>query len=206
MVSFGKLLANQRTNIDEGDTLFIYDGSWQRFSNLFGWRNLNYNVSADGQFVVVLQQQEPGLQYEHGRGEQLWGLFPGGAFPAQAVRTPAGYSWIADTQVGLVRSDNYQADHPGRSNECERLFRMNAAGGALYVATGAVAGNWTNQFLKDGVHSYVNGDWFTTDKSNDALYNTGINAFGGTVNPPMAVAVDPEDPDHVFLGFLGTMA
>ncbi len=201
VVSFaGKLLANQRTNIDEGDTLFIYDGSWQRFSSLFGWRNLNYNVSADGQFVVVPHKYNVQVYNTSMVEVNSYGAYsPNGAFPAQAVRTPAGFSWIADTQIGLVRSDNYQIITPdGPTNV--NAYRMNAAAGALYVATGAVAGNWSNQFLKDGVHSYVNGDWYTTDKSNDALYNTGVNAFGGTVNDIMAVAVDPEDPDHVFVG------
>lgn len=197
----GRLLANLRTVAEEGDSLYVYDGAWQRYTGITGQRNLNYNVSADGQFLVVphkynVQVFNTDLVEVNNYG----GYHPQGAFPAQSVRTANGYAWIADTQVGLVRSDTYNApitpDGPVNVN----AYRMDASGGALYVATGAVAGNWSNQFLKDGVHSHVDGDWYTTDRTNDPLFATGVNAYGGTVNDVMAVAVDPDDPDHVFVG------
>jgi len=197
----GRLLVNQRTTVEEGDTLFLYDGAWQRFTELFGQRNLNWNVSADGQFVVVTHKYNVQVYNTSMVEVNNYGAYGGalGAFPAEAVRTSNGYSWIADTQLGLVRSDNYAIVTPDGPTNVS-AYRMDASGGALYVATGAVAGNWSNQFLKDGVHSYVAGDWFTTDKFNDPLFNTGVNVFAGTVNDIMAVAVDPNDPDHVFVG------
>jgi hypothetical protein len=202
VVSFGgKLVTNQRTALEEGDTLLVRNGTWQKASNLFGYRNLNLNLSGDGQYLVIPHKYSVRVFNTDMVEVNSYGAYhPGGAFPVQAVRTAQGYSWIADSQVGLVKSDTYNEaitpDGPINVN----AYRMDASGGALYVATGAVAGNWSNQFLKDGVHSFVGGDWYTTDKTNDGLYNTGANAFGGTVNDIMAVAVDPEDPDHVFVG------
>lgn len=202
VVSFGgKLITNQRTTLEEGDTLLIRDGSWQKYSGLFGFRNLNLNPSADGQYLVVPHKYSVQVFNTAMAEVNSYGAYhPGGAFPVQAVRTALGYCWIADSQVGLVKSDTYNEaitpDGPINVN----AYRMDASGGALYVATGAVVGNWSNQFLKDGVHSFVGGEWYTTDKTNDGLYNTGTNSFGGTVNDIMAVAVDPEDPDHVFVG------
>jgi len=201
VVSFGgRLITNQRTTAEEADTILIRNTTWDRYSNLYGYRNLNFNVSADGQYLVVPHKYSVQVFNTDMVEVNSYGAYgPQGAFPAQAVRTPNGYSWIADTEVGLVRSDNYQLITPdGPINV--NAYRMSASGGALYVATGAVAGNWSNQFLKDGVHSLVDGDWYTTNKFNDALFNTGVNSFGGTVNDIMAVAVDPEDPDHVFVG------
>lgn len=202
VVSFGgKLVTNQRTALEEGDTLLIHDGTWQKYAGLYGFRNLNLNPSADGGYLVVPHKYSVQVFNTAMVEVNSYGAYhPGGAFPVQAVRTTQGYSWIADSQVGLVKSDTYNEaitpDGPTNVN----AYRMDASGGALYVATGAVAGNWSNQFLKDGVHSLVDGEWYTTDKVNDGLYNTGANAFGGTVNDIMAVAVDPADPDHVFVG------
>jgi ligand-binding sensor domain-containing protein len=198
----GRLLVNQRTAADEGDTLFLYNGAWQRFTELFGQRNQNWNVSADGQFVVVTHKYNVQVYNTSMVETNNYGGYGGavGAFPAEAVRTINGYCWIADTQLGLVRSDNTALNFTPGGPTNVNAYRMDASGGALYVATGAVAGNWSNQFLKDGVHSYVDGDWRTTNKFNDGLYETGVNTFGGTVNDIMAVAVDPNDPDHVFVG------
>ncbi|MBL7962790.1 MAG: hypothetical protein JNM31_02995 [Flavobacteriales bacterium] len=202
VVSFGgRLMANLRTAADEGDSLYVHDGSWQRFTGITSQRNLALNLSADGQYMVVPHKYNVQVYNTAMVEVNNFGGYGGalGAFPADAVRNAAGYCWIADTQLGLVRSDNYQLITPdGPINV--NAYRMDAAGGALYVATGAVAGNWSNQFLKEGVHSYVDGDWYTTNKFNDPLYDTGVNGFGGTVNDIMAVAVDPEDPDHVFVG------
>ncbi len=202
VMSFGgKLITNLRTSVDEGDSLYVYDGSWQRYTGITSQRNLAVNRSADGQYLVIPHKYNVQVFNTDLVEVNNYGGYGGslGAFPADAVRTPAGYTWIADTQLGLVRSESYQVITPDGPTNVS-AYRIDASGGAVYVATGAVAGNWSNQFLKDGVHSRVNGDWYTTDKFNDPLFNTGVNAYAGTVNDIMAVAIDPEDPDHVFVG------
>lgn len=83
---------------------------------------------------------------------------------------------------------------------------MAADKGTLYVATGAVSGIWDSRFLKDGVHMRKNGIWSTMDRSNSTLLDVGANEFGGSVNDIICVAIDPNDPDHAFVGRLGMMA
>ena len=62
------------------------------------------------------------------------------------------------------------------------------------MATGGVEGNYTNKFLKDGVHHLQNGSGARPNRPNNALMATGANTFGGAVNDILDVVVDPTTP------------
>lgn len=200
----GQPFINFRKASDDTDTVLVLRGNntWERFSPVLGRRNRDMRVSADGQFIV----------FSHEYDIQVFG--PGGQFisqttayggnpsvPARAVRSMNGYLWVADRFAGLARADGGEVGTTVRPNGPlnASVYRMDAQGGALYVATGGIEGNWGNKFLKDGVHHYVNGEWRTTDRTNSALFASG-NSYGGAVNDMMIVAVDPRDPDHAFAG------
>ena len=107
---------------------------------------------------------------------------------------------IASGDQGLLRrapGQPFTAIVPNGPSSAN-CVRMDAAGGALYVATGGVEGNYSNKFLKDGVQHLVDGVWATTDRTNNTLMATGLNTYGAAVNDILDVAVDPDDPDHAF--------
>ncbi|HMC96773.1 MAG TPA: hypothetical protein VKG92_03925, partial [Flavobacteriales bacterium] len=203
-VRFGdKLLVNYQGTVNK-DTLLTMDGSntWTRFNSLFGVINRNLNVSADGAFLVVPHEWDIHLfDQDLLQVNFVYGYLDAGAAPAQALRGTDGLFWVADRFLGLVRSPGGNIGVGVRPNgpTTANTWRMSSSGGAVYVATGALAGNWTNSFLKDGIHYFQHGEWRTIDQSTSPLMG-GVNTFGGVVNDVVAVVVDPDDPTHAFAG------
>lgn len=207
IAAFGdKLCVNYRVDPateNETDTVFYWNGSWQRMANIYGNHNRYLSVSPDGQRLTITHKFNV-RQFDDALNEVFFAQNIGSdaLFPIQAIARSGGGFWVATGQHGLVRfsgDNDFSVIMPnGPANNS--VYRMSCADGSLYVATGAVAGNWGSMFRKDGVHHFVDGVWGTTDRSNDPLFDVGANTFGGTVNDIMAVAVDPDDGSHVFVG------
>ncbi|MFZ1686061.1 MAG: hypothetical protein WAU70_01475 [Flavobacteriales bacterium] len=204
VVSFGgKLMANYHGLIQYTDTVFYFDGGWQRLgSGMFGNSNLSLDVSLAGDRLVVthdfhMQVFDNTLvevAANYGYGSQT-------AYPAMAIRSVNGYLWIADRESGLVRStgnDQGEFFHPNGPARTSAIG-LSISESTLFVATGSVATNWSNGYRKDGVHHFADGDWRTTSLENEPLM-VGPNSYGGAVNDIMAVAVDPDDKAHAFAG------
>ncbi|MBL7951350.1 MAG: hypothetical protein JNM62_06480 [Flavobacteriales bacterium] len=201
----GRLLLNaQRTSGSGGDTLLVLEqnDTWTRFTPLYDRVNRDMKVSADGLFVVI-----PHGGDIHVYDQQLveigfiYGYLGQYCDPSQAIRLFSGFVWVADRSQGLVRA-------PGGTEATAVLpngprtatsWRLASDQGSVYVATGAVTGTWDNTFLKDGVHLFQDGAWKTLERSRYPLMN-GVNEFGGALNDPISVAIDPDDPRHAFVG------
>ena len=200
-----QLLVNYRAQAPNADTLLVLgqDNVFQRFEPLYGRTNRRLNTSPDGQFLVIphegdIQRFRPDLTLD----VLQFGYANTFCSPRDAIQGTNGNLWVADRNLGLVRGQGFDIGTAVVPNGPLNAgaYRMSSEGGALYVATGAVAGNWTNRFFKDGVHSFVDGNWRTAFPDNNTLLAQGTNDFGGTVNDYMAVAVDPNDADRVFVG------
>ncbi len=199
-----RLLLNWRASSGERDTLLVLgtDNTWSRFNPLFGRKNRGLDLSRDGQFVVIPHEYDIHM-YDLGLNEVnfIYGYANGPAYPGQAIRALSGAFWVADRERGLISAvggdvgSAIQPNGPKTAN----TWRMASRGGALYVATGALAGNWSSTFLKDGVHHFSDGRWATSDLSTDPIL-LGVNDFGGAVNDMVSVAVDPNDPMHAYVG------
>lgn len=205
VVSFGgRLMANYRGIAQSTDTVFYFEGGWQRLNNgVFGNTNLALEVSLAGDRLVIthdysIRTLNPDLSQDMITTDYS-GQTP---FPAMAIRSVNGYLWIADRENGLIRSyggsngDRFYPNGPARTS----AIGLSISGGTLFAATGSVATNWSNSFRKDGVHHLVDGEWRTTSPENEPLMSPGPNNYGGAVNDIMAVAVDPDDKTHAFAG------
>lgn len=203
LASFGgRLLVNYRSNLPEGDTLLlVLNESVERFSPLYGRRNLRMHVSADGQRLIVphksdIHTYDPDLTeiaFQYGYANTFCN-------PTRAL-ADGNELWVSDTKLGLVRAQGFNVGYNVAPNgpRAPSAYRMAASGGAMYVATGSVESNWTNSFHKEGVHHYQIGVWRTHDWENSP-FMLGVNDFAGAVNDIMAVAVDPRDPSIAFAG------
>ena len=196
----GKLFASyDHPSLDNADTLYYNDGGgWQRLAAIYGQRVDAMTISADDQLVLTHRNSVTAYDASLAQVASYWDLAGEYMNPAKALRAVSGDYWIADKETGLRRLNDaaqIQPDGPKTVN----AIRMDSRKGALYVSTGGVAGNWTNQFKKEGLHHFVNGDWQTTDISSDPLM-LGANVYGGAVNDVMVVVVDPSDPDHAYAG------
>ncbi len=203
LVRFGdRILLNFRSSLPEADTLLVLDQSniFQRYSPLYGRRNVGLDVSASGEYVIIphaldihrynVDLQELTFQF---------GYENTAPFPSQAIHGTDGSFWVADRELGLVRGRGFGEGSSVVPNgpKSASSLRMDSRDGVLFVATGSVQGNWTNSFAQEGVHHYADGEWRTSDPQNTPLLQ-GVNDFGNGMCDVMAVAVDPKDPTRVF--------
>ena len=195
------LLVNYRNNADpSADTLYQWDGQWTPVPQFFGVRTESLSVSADQKVAVAT----PGdVRWTDGAFVSLGYLSDvgGGALRPSMVRwVDGGELLIADLNNGLLRVVGQGVLPPVFPNgpKTSSAVRMDMRRGALYVATGAVEGNWASSYRKEGVFHYVDDTWLFTDRTNSPLMTTGANTFGGEVMDILDVAVDPDDPDHAF--------
>ncbi|MEX1132249.1 MAG: two-component regulator propeller domain-containing protein, partial [Flavobacteriales bacterium] len=197
-----RILLNYRSALPEADTLLLLDQSntFQRYSPLYGMRNINLNVSANGEFVIVphaLDIHRYNVDLEEITFQ--FGYENTAPFPNQAIHGSDGAFWVADRELGLVRGEGFGEGRSIVPNgpRGASSVRMDSKEGVLFVSTGSVAGNWTNIFNKEGVHHYADGVWRTNDRDNTPLL-IGANDFGEAMCDVMDVAVDPKDPTRAF--------
>ncbi|MEZ4739233.1 MAG: T9SS type A sorting domain-containing protein [Flavobacteriales bacterium] len=199
-----RLFLNAKRPGDGGDSLIVLgtDNTWSRFQPLFGLRNSYLSVSADQEILVVTHDNSVHA-YNLALDEiTLIYAYEGvSAAPSQAIRSVLGITWVADRFKGLVRSGGGDVGTSILPNgpRTATSWRLATGGGAMYVATGAVTGTWNNQYLKDGIHSFIDGRWSTIDRSEFPLMD-GANVYAGSMNDMVAIEVDPDDPHHAWAG------
>lgn len=199
----GRLFVNFSNNASESDTLYYFNGTWQRASGLFGVRNHSLSVTPDGQRIVIPHSYDVSEHFQDLTLYRLsYSFFGAPMTPADAIPASNGDIWIADRGYGLCRHNGDDRGVPAYPNgpSTASCIDMSVEKGALYVATGAVADNWTGRLLRQGVHHFTEGRWATTDATNDALMASGANVYGAAVLDVMAVAVDPKEGEHVLVG------
>lgn len=201
----GRLVVNYHVEAsNDRDTVYWQDGAtWQRFTDSYGYRNGSLEVSADGQRLVVAHNRQVS-QYntEMNRFFHSAFILGIGFGCSTAAARSAGGVWVAtqDRGLGLLNESPEDGEIYPNGPRNASAWRLSAVNGAVYASTGAVAGNYSSIFRKDGVHSFVDGSWRTNDQFTDPLIQTGANNYGGTTNDVITIAVDPDDPDHAFAG------
>lgn len=195
-----KLMVNFSNSVADSDTLYATTDQvmWSPVSSIFGNRNVGM-TTANGFLTVAHNVSADMLNPDLTILNSVFGYDSDFASPKSALRGSDTRFLIADSRFGMIRS-------PG-GNIAERIFpngpasidsrRMVSSGGALYVATGGVEGNWSNRFDKEGVFHFQDGEWQITSQETDPQMD-GPNAYGGAVVDIMDVEVDPDDPNHAW--------
>lgn len=200
----GRPVLSFRGPTNAKDTLILLNAGngWDRLTELYGQRFNDLRVSAAGHVLVVAMEYDcrsygPGMQFI----SQYYSYGGTPMEPSRAIYSSGGFLWVADRSSGLgkaIGGDIGSVISPnGPLNS--GAYRMDAKGGALFVASTAPSGNWGNFFSKDGVHHYADGQWRTDTPFNNPLL-AGGNDFGGAVNDIVAVVVDPRDANHAYAG------
>ncbi len=110
--------------------------------------------------------------------------------------------WFADSKKGLVKaltSSSYQIFAPnGPTSELVSVIKI--SNGQLWVGhSGYRSNRWDPAFSNDGFSTLKNNVWKTFGYSNT---QSPIMSFD-TIKDFMALAIDPRNSDHVFLGSRG---
>ena len=185
-----------------GDSLLVLgpEGTWSRFAPLFGKVNRSMSVSRDGQTLTIAQTDE--VHVYDAALEQTGYVFDFEGqrlAPNQALTAVDGAIWIADRTQGLLRIGGGSTRIAPNGPRTASTWRMAAADGNLYVPSGAVSGTWANNYRQDGLHVFMDGRWSTVDRSTNT-FMAGANEFTGGIADMLAIAIDPEDARHAFVG------
>ena len=201
----GKLFVNWSAappSTAETDTIYYWDGGWQKLADAYGRDVRGLSVSPDGQRLVIGHTFEA-RQYNSAL-ERVFqaNTVNGKYFLVTAVAGASnGGVWVATGDRSLVRCDGQDAGLEAAPNgpRSSGAVKLDVQNGLLMVASGSVSGTWTSTFNHQGVHLFRDGTWRTVQEADDPLM-LGVNNLGGGAVDPMAVAVDPEDPGHAFTG------
>lgn len=201
----GRLVVNRRVSEQEEldlDTIYYYDAGWQVLSGAAGGFNRNITVSGDGEYLTITGRNRI-REFNQGLSEVNYiDHFGSQALnPHDALRTDAGSLWIATAGSGLVQFHGFNdyaviAPNGPANNTC---YRMAIAQDWLYVTTGGTTGTWGFKYRKEGVHYLMDGQWHTTNRTNDPLFASGANDYGEALNDVLAVQVDPNDGSHAYV-------
>ena len=102
--------------------------------------------------------------------------------------------WTANSYRGLTFKDNptYAQHRVPSGPPTGNVYRMASPGDKLYVAPGSLDATWTAQFNNDGLFVFTGGRWSARQDANV-----------DNAKDLVAVAVDPTDTSHVYLGSWG---
>ncbi len=198
----GRIIANFSSTTPNADSLLVLENNaWNVHDEMSGRTTMSLRVSASGQRLAVAHPSDVSLlDMDLAEIHYTYNYAPTTSVK-QAIYGTDNNFWIADNKAGLIRSTSafngtsIMPNGPRTSS----AYNMDASGGALYVATGSVAGNWGNMFSKDGVYNFMDDTWRSFYPDNNQLFQ-GVNTFAGSVNDMMVVAVDPSDPNRAFAG------
>ncbi len=196
----GRLFLNwdQGTPGVEQDTIYYWEGGWNVLADANGRDVRTLSASPDGQRLVVAMWFE--LRHYD---QSLVRVFQGNAgfILSEGTGSVNGGGWVATENLGLVRlnGDGTSSTYAPNGPKTTGVVDMDIQQGWLQVATGAVAGNWTNTYGHQGIHLFRDGAWSSVQEPDDPLM-LGVNDFGGGAVDPMAVAMDPEKRGHGYTG------
>ncbi len=191
----GKVFASLYSPLTR-DTIYVFDGNaWAYFdTTLFQEvrsitsRHNKMAVCGYG-FMLVYNEDDVVVQNIY----QYFGMANQNANPNEGFAAQNGDYWIADGGQGLVKNFNtfdYLNVHPN-GPRFATAFDISVENSNLWVASGGVSVSWSPLFKSEGVASYINNTWNT-------IYPKDDN--GNNVVDIIRVAVDPNNPSHVFAG------
>lgn len=195
----GKLWASHLSStISAGgvDSIFTYDGYyWSWFPRYYnGIRRMRFD---EGQLAVISSDQinlisPEGILKRHieNYGKDL-------ANPNDFLLDKDGKPWFADRESGLIYSPDFEAftkiRPPGPWDR--KTFDMVIADGDLWIAGGAYDASWNNIWNISGVSAKLDGTW--------KVFNPLTVTQMGPIRDIIRLAVDPEDPQHVYAASWG---
>jgi streptogramin lyase len=184
-------------NTYDKDTMLVYaNGVWNYYQVDENSNKFSFKVS-EGKLVICASLYAAGIDEQENNSFWVWTYNPGVPQPNDAFVDSENNIWIADKESGLVRNYNTWSnemivlDGPVSS----KVYAMDARGTDLWAVPGGRDGAFDNIYNVGAFYSYTDGKWNSYTKTNEP--------FLDTIRDVLAVAVDPRNPKHVFLGTWG---
>ena len=196
----GKVYANITPKITpnyEKDTTLVYNnGAWSYFdpenhSTKSCMRVSQGKLLICGYLYVDVFDEQENLVF------RVYDYSPGMVRPNDAQMDASQNVWIADINEGLVKNhdiwsnDKILLDGPSSAN----VFAMDVRGTDLWVAPGGRNGTFTNEYKMGAFYNYSDNKWTS--------YNSLNTPFLDSIRDVLAVAIDPRNHKHAYMGSWG---
>ena len=191
----GKVFVNKKVSSVPTDTIYSYgNGAWEKWQReeyspvMHLWSNDKYLCVAYNYFVKTFNTSF-----------DLFTTVPGSSYPQVAIADRDGFFWVGDTYSGLLSYDpsTYTINPVKLSGPLTALaFSMSSNGNNLYIAPGGRDASFIPIYTAPQIYHFNNTDW-----KNLSGYT---NPLLSQTHDIVTIAIDPNDPKHVFAGTYGT--
>jgi ligand-binding sensor domain-containing protein len=191
----GKIFVNKKTGNSATDTIYTFSGgSWNR------WQQDVYNpvmhLESDDKYLLVTYNYSVRV---FNTGLDLFTNVPGVLFPQVAMADKDGLIWVGMSYSGLLSYNpaNYALNYVTLSGPATALaFSMTSRGNDLYIAPGGRDASFIPIYIQPQVYHFDNTNWKNVSGYNNPVMNQ--------THDVVSIAIDPNDPRHVFAGTYGT--
>jgi len=181
------------------DTLLVYsNGVWNYFEPSESNHSSRYSLRTyQGKLLICGFLF---LDVYDSSGNRLYRIYdysPGALVANDAFLDSENVLWIADQEYGLVRNHDTWSSEKIILNGpvAATVYAMDARGTDLWAVPGGRDGSFGNVYNAGAFYSFTDGKWNS--------YTSRNEPFLDTVRDVIAVAIDPRNPKHVFLGSWG---
>ena len=203
-----EIVANYSTGSTTGEEFYAWNGSeWRRVLNDLGFAH-SLNVH-DQELLIAANGASYIYNTNYSRSAitsyQFYGSGTGTIDPREIIKDNEGLIWIADNSNGLIKTNEEDFEQVSPSGPADNMiFKLAVNGDDLWIAKGGIKADWNNSNLEAQFQLKRDNEWEKWDKSNVEAFNTVVNIWNGMVRDIVNIAVDPNDPDHVFLASWGS--
>ena len=198
----GHIYTNMSNPIFDTDTIYEKDqGQWKQFFGSI--TGPNYRIKDYGDTLLIVSHYSYTFYWDNFNENYIAYTYPNDGQnitprPNDVIFDSKGEAWIADNEQGLINSwkpwefDFIRVSGPPYEN----AFSMTYAQNRLWIASGAVASNWGNRYLKRGIYKFQNEKW--------TAYNRATNtpAFD-SIQDVLKIAINPRNADEIYVASWG---
>lgn len=197
----GKMIANYTTPDDQwaGDELYQLNGeSWSRFLP-----EINYvsDLTQKGNYLVFSSREEVFVYNDKFERVDYIYKYTISGTEVKPIQTSCtilddqNTFWIADRINGLIKLGTQTERIIPDGPDDNKVFSLTMNGQDLWIASGGRTANWSNTWAQPKFQLNREGKWSVFDRK--------ILPFLNDYRDIVCIAVDPQDPDHVFAGSWG---
>ncbi|GAB4130995.1 MAG: two-component regulator propeller domain-containing protein [Bacteroidia bacterium] len=198
LVNYSGFIQNQSFYTD---TLYQYDFSTAQWAYVPGWNggHITKEIEAQGATLWVADaftvfkydNNYTTLDVYYTVGNNVF------IYPNSIYADPAGFLWVADNELGLLKMPNpfYGEIFSPNGPATTSTFSLRLKDKQLVVTPGGRDDAWNNVFSTEGVSIYRNSIWSIYNRRNTPALDTAFDI--------LCSEIDPADPNHIFYGSWG---
>lgn len=180
----GRVFAVYDDPLSVQDKLYYYDGSWKEYGQYVESDCSEIRVA--GEYMILSGKngvQVMSSDFIFVRSYEL-------GSPKSSIIDEDGILWIADYGRGMIKAEGIEEEAIRPNGPYSSIaYKMVSSGDKLYVVSGGVSSAYGNLYRSGTLHTYKEQNWGSNIKY-DFL-------------DLITLAVDPDDPNHIFAGSWG---